>query len=105
MLPSLSGNGEDERTNICTAEPSSRCDEPSEKEGHVITTRDAVLSGYHEFCSETETENTRVRWTVAHPECARGERDHAAPETGLLALRRDPLVHALAQPYIGLHVP
>lgn len=39
------------------------------------------------------------------PESARGKGYHAAPEPRLLAFRRNPLVYALAQPDIRLHVP
>ncbi len=39
------------------------------------------------------------------PERARSKSDHAASEAGLLPFGGHALVHALAEPDIGLHVP
>jgi hypothetical protein len=42
---------------------------------------------------------------LTHPESTCEEGDHAAPESGLLALRGDAFVHAFPEPDVGLHVP
>ena len=94
----MAGDRDEQWTKGGTNKSGDSGNETAKNEGKVVTWRDAVLK-----CNVSKQSEYEGRKT--YPDRTNSESHHATLEPGLRAFLCDPLINALSQPNVRLHVP